>query len=68
MLDCKAHGVVAHIGGSCSETERSAQVTVHLALGADADQLLAKPGMGVDEGLSIVRNEMERTLALAAHE
>ena len=51
VLDCKAHGVVAHIGGSCSETERSAQVTVHLALGADADQLLAKPGMGVDEGL-----------------
>ena len=66
VLDCKAHGVVAHIGGSCTETERSAQVTVQLALGADADQLLAKPGMGVDEGLSIVRNEMARTLALAA--
>ncbi len=66
VLDCKAHGVVAHVGGSCSETERSAQVTVHLALGANADQLLAKPGMGVDEGLQIVRNEIERTLALAA--
>ena len=65
VLDCKAHGVVAHIGGSCTETERSAQVTVHLALGSDADQLLAKPGMGVDEGLSIVRNELARTLALA---
>ena len=67
VLDCKAHGVVAHIGGSCTETERSAQVTVHLALGADADQLLAKPGMGVDEGLSIVRNELARTLALSAY-
>ena len=65
VLDCKAHGVVAHIGGSCTETERSAQVAVHLALGSDADQLLAKPGMGVDEGLSIVRNELARTLALA---
>jgi methylaspartate ammonia-lyase len=64
ILDCQAHGVVAHVGGSCAETERSAQVTVHVALGAHADQLLAKPGMGVDEGLSIVRNEMERTLAL----
>jgi methylaspartate ammonia-lyase len=64
VLDCKAHGVVAHLGGSCAETERSAQVSVHLALGAHADQLLAKPGMGVDEGLSTVRNEMERTLAL----
>jgi methylaspartate ammonia-lyase len=65
VLDCRAHGVVAHIGGSCTETERAAQVSVHLAMGAGADQLLAKPGMGVDEGLSIVRNEMERTLALS---
>jgi methylaspartate ammonia-lyase len=66
VLDCRAHGVVAHLGGSCCETERSAQVSVHLALGSGADQLLAKPGMGVDEGLSIVRNEMARTLAIAA--
>lgn len=66
VIDCREHGVVAHIGGSCCETERSAQVSVHLALGAHADQLLAKPGMGVDEGLSIVRNEMQRTLALSA--
>jgi methylaspartate ammonia-lyase len=66
VLDCRAHGVVAHLGGSCCETERSAQVSVHLALASGADQLLAKPGMGVDEGLSIVRNEMARTLALAA--
>jgi methylaspartate ammonia-lyase len=66
VLDCRAHGVVAHIGGSCCETDRSAQVSVHLALGSGADQLLAKPGMGVDEGLSIVRNEMERALALSA--
>jgi len=64
ILDCRAHDVVAHVGGSCAETERSAQVSVHVALGAGADQLLAKPGMGVDEGLSIVRNEMERILAL----
>ncbi len=66
VIDCRQHGVVAHIGGSCCESDRSAQVSVHLALGARADQLLAKPGMGVDEGLSIVRNEMERTLALSA--
>ena len=31
-----------------------------------AVQVLARPGMGVDEGLMIVRNEMARTLALAA--
>jgi methylaspartate ammonia-lyase len=65
VIDCRAHGVVAHIGGSCCETDRSAQVSVHVAMGARADQLLAKPGMGVDEGLLIVRNEMERTLRLS---
>ena len=65
VLDCRAHGVVAHLGGSCCETERSAQVCVHLALATGADQLLAKPGMGVDEGLSIVRNEMARAIALS---
>jgi methylaspartate ammonia-lyase len=30
-----------------------------------ADQILAKPGMGVDEGLMIVGNEMVRVMALA---
>jgi methylaspartate ammonia-lyase len=28
-------------------------------------QVLAKPGMGVDEGLMLVGNEMERTAVLA---
>ncbi|MFQ6053913.1 MAG: hypothetical protein ACE5OO_06790, partial [Candidatus Bathyarchaeia archaeon] len=28
------------------------------------DQVLAKPGMGVDEGVSIMYNEMRRALAL----
>jgi methylaspartate ammonia-lyase len=28
---------------------------------------MAKPGMGVDEGLCIVYNEMARTLALLAY-
>jgi methylaspartate ammonia-lyase len=65
VIDCRAHGVVAHVGGSCCETDRSAQVCVHLALGSHADQMLAKPGMGVDEGLLIVRNEMERALRLS---
>ena len=27
------------------------------------DQMLAKPGMGFDEGFMIVRNEMERVIA-----
>jgi len=64
VLDCQRHGVLAHIGGSCSETDRSARVCAHVAMATHADQILAKPGMGVDEGLSIVTNEMARTLRL----
>jgi len=64
VIDCRAHGVLAHIGGSCCETERSATMCVHVALAAGADQILAKPGMGVDEGMSIVGNEMARTVGL----
>ncbi len=64
VIDCRRHGVLAHIGGSCCESERSAAVCVHVALASGADQILAKPGMGVDEGMSIVGNEMARVLAL----
>ncbi|MCK7490949.1 MAG: hypothetical protein MZW92_03490 [Comamonadaceae bacterium] len=37
---------------------------VHAAVAARAERLLAKPGMGFDEGFMIVRNEMERVLAV----
>ncbi len=66
VLDCQRHGVLAHVGGSCSETDRAARVCAHLAMATHADQMLAKPGMGVDEGLSIVNNEMARTLRIDA--
>jgi methylaspartate ammonia-lyase len=58
-------GLEAYCGGTCNETDRSAQVSAHIAMACDASQLLAKPGMGVDEGLMIVGNEMARTAALA---
>jgi methylaspartate ammonia-lyase len=57
-------GLAAHCGGTCNETDRSAQVTAHVAMACQATQVLAKPGMGVDEGLMIVGNEMARTAAL----
>ena len=66
VLACKEAGVAAPVGGSCTETEIAAKASVHLALACGADQLLAKPGMGVDEGFSLVVNEMNRTLALTA--
>jgi methylaspartate ammonia-lyase len=64
VLYCKTKRVLAYQGGSCNETDRSAQVCVHLAMAAQPVQILAKPGMGVDEGYMIVYNEMQRILAL----
>ncbi|MEG0146725.1 MAG: methylaspartate ammonia-lyase, partial [Clostridia bacterium] len=60
VIYCKAHGMGAYQGGTCNETDRSAQVCVHAAMATQPVQILAKPGMGVDEGFMIVYNEMER--------
>lgn len=65
ILYCKEKGVGAYSGGTCNETDRSAQVCTNVAIACGADQILAKPGMGVDEGFMIVNNEMNRVLALA---
>jgi methylaspartate ammonia-lyase len=66
VLHCRERGVQAYLGGTCNETERSAQLCVHVALASRPHQMLAKPGMGTDEGLMVVRNEMARALALLA--
>ncbi|MBR6271491.1 MAG: methylaspartate ammonia-lyase [Lachnospiraceae bacterium] len=64
VLYCKAHGMGAYQGGTCNETDRSAQVLTQCALATQPAQILAKPGMGVDEGYMIVYNEMQRALAI----
>ena len=64
VLYCKEKGIGAYQGGTCNETDRSAQVCVNCAMATQPDQILAKPGMGVDEGFMIVYNEMERILAI----
>ena len=66
VLYCKAHGMGAYQGGTCNETDRRAQVCVHAAMATQPVQILAKPGMGVDEGFMIVYNEMQRILAVKA--
>ncbi|MBQ2956288.1 MAG: methylaspartate ammonia-lyase [Clostridia bacterium] len=66
VLYCKEKGIGAYQGGTCNETDRSAQVCVHCAMATQPVQILAKPGMGVDEGFMIVYNEMERILAVRA--
>lgn len=64
LLLVRSRGLLAYCGGSATETERSAQVTAHVAMACGADQILAKPGMGVDEGMMVVGNEMARVCAL----
>jgi methylaspartate ammonia-lyase len=65
LLEVRAAGRGAFCGGTCNETDISARVSAHLAMACGARQVLAKPGMGVDEGLMLVGNEMERTAVLA---
>jgi methylaspartate ammonia-lyase len=64
ILYCKEKGVGAYLGGTCNETNRSAEICTNIAMACGAKQVLAKPGMGVDEGYMIVNNEMNRVLAL----
>jgi methylaspartate ammonia-lyase len=64
VLACRAGETGAFVGGSPTETSLSAKVSVHVALATSADLLTAKPGAGVDEAVSLARNEMARTLAV----
>jgi methylaspartate ammonia-lyase len=64
LIMVKSAGLLAYCGGSANETDRSAQVCAHVAMACEADLILAKPGMGIDEGLMIVANEMSRIIAL----
>jgi methylaspartate ammonia-lyase len=66
LLLVTRNGLDAYCGGTCNETERSAQVSAHIAMACGAAQILAKPGMGVDEGMMIIGNEMARVAALVS--
>ena len=65
IIYCNEKGIGSYCGGTCNETNISAQTTTNIAIACKADQCLAKPGMGVDEGYMIVRNEMNRVIAAA---
>ena len=67
VLACRGTDSRAYLGGTCNETDTSARACAHVALATDAGQLLAKPGMGFDEGFMLVTNEMRRTLARRRH-
>lgn len=65
IIYCNKLNIGSYSGGTCNETNISAQITTNIAIACKADQMLAKPGMGVDEGYMIVKNEMNRVLARA---
>jgi methylaspartate ammonia-lyase len=65
ILYCKEKGIGAYCGGTCNETNLSAEATTSVAIACQADLCLAKPGMDVDSGFMIVKNMMDRTIALA---
>ena len=67
LLVCHKHGVKSLLGGSCTETDISTRVSAHIAVACRPYQLLAKPGMGVDEAVMITRNEIARASALGTH-
>ncbi len=64
LIYCKERNIGAYSGGTCNETNVSAEVTTSIAMACNATQCLAKPGMGTDEGIMIVNNIMNRTLAM----
>jgi len=63
IVAAREAGIGAYSGGTSAETDESARACVNVALAARASMMLAKPGMGVNEGITIVGNEQARTLA-----
>ncbi len=64
VLYCNKKGVGSYLGGTCNETDVSARVCANVAVATSPFQMLAKPGMGVDEPFMIVKNEMSRVLSI----
>ncbi|HNZ50777.1 MAG TPA: methylaspartate ammonia-lyase [Bacilli bacterium] len=65
IIYCNDKQIGSYCGGTCNETNISAQATTNIAVACKATQCLAKPGMGTDEGFMILKNEMNRIVALA---
>ena len=65
ILYCNKVGAGSYCGGTCNETNISAECTTQIGIACKATQILARPGMGVDEGLMICRNLTNRVCALA---
>ena len=64
ILYCNEHGVGAYLAQTCNQTDRATQVCANIALATRPFTIGAGPGMGMDEGLMIVWNEMQRVIAI----
>ena len=64
ILYCNDHQIGSMMGGTCNETDISAMACANIAMATQPEAIAARPGMGVDEGLMTIYNEMQRILAL----
>ncbi|AJC21610.1 methylaspartate ammonia-lyase [Pandoraea pulmonicola] len=64
VIYCKSNGMGCCLGGTANETDLSARITAQIGLATGPDFMLSKPGIGADEGIMILANEMLRTLAI----
>jgi methylaspartate ammonia-lyase len=60
ILYCNRNGVGSMVGGTCNETDISAMAMANLAMATSPQSIAGRPGMGVDEGVMTVYNEMVR--------
>lgn len=64
ILYCNRNGVGSMVGGTCNETDISAMHMAHLAMATSPQSIAGRPGMGVDEGVMTIYNEMMRIAIL----
>lgn len=58
----------AYVDESCAGADLSARGAVGVAVATRADMMLAKPGMGVDEAISIVGDQQSRLPATLGYQ
>ena len=61
---CRRHGILPYLGGSCNETDISVRASVHVGIALGAWRMFTRPGLGFDEGIMVVTNEINRTKAM----
>ncbi|WP_117196289.1 methylaspartate ammonia-lyase [Rhizobium terrae] len=65
-LYCRRNQFSCYLGGSNNETMHSARISAHIALACSPEFLSGRPGMGGDESLAFLGNEMRVAMAVVA--